>query len=80
MRYDEIEIKIEDINKKIRKEQDNKNIGIVLIIVSLFCLWPLMIVGIILIVNANKKIGNLENEKMELLLSQTKGESYEKNY
>ena len=67
------QIRLDEIANEIKKQENKRIIGIVLVIISIFCLWPLVIVGIILWVGANKKINELLDEKhkiqMETILS-----------
>ena len=59
-------IRLEEIKGLIKKQESKRTTGIVLIIISLFCLWPLMIVGIVLWVGANKEINNLLEEEKHI--------------
>lgn len=63
------EQRIVEIDTEIEKQKSKRTIGIVLVIVSLFFLWPLMIVGIILWVQANKQINKLLDEKKQLQIN-----------
>ena len=57
------QIRLEEIKESIKKQEGKRTTGIVLVIISLFCLWPLIIVGIILWVGANNEIKALLSEE-----------------
>lgn len=58
---------IMEIEDKIRKAESQKGTAVVLMIISIFCLWPLLIVGIIMYNNANKEINYLNEEKKRIM-------------
>lgn len=58
---------IMEIEDKIRKAESRKGTAVVLMIISIFCLWPLLIVGIIMYNNANKEINYLNEEKKRIM-------------
>ena len=61
-----IQFKIDEIDEKINKEKSNKTTGVVLMIISIFFLWPILIVGIIIWSKANNEVDKLETEKKKL--------------
>ena len=56
-----------EIDQQIKKAEDDKKSAIFLMIISLFFLWPLLIVGIVIYYNANKKINELNIEKIKIM-------------
>ena len=56
-----------EIENEIAKAESTKKTAIILMIISLFLLWPLLIVGLIMYFNANSKINNLNAEKNRIL-------------
>ena len=61
------EMRLMQIENEIKKAESQKSIAIILMVVSIFILWPLLIVGIIMYFNANKKIEGLNQEKMKIM-------------
>ncbi len=57
------ELDLEQLDIRIKKCENKRTVGIVLVVISLFCLWPLMIVGIIMWVSANKEINFCMEQK-----------------
>lgn len=66
------EYRLNEIEQEIKKEESNKKTGTVLMIISIFMLWPLFIVGIIIYSNANKKINWLNEEKQKIMFEEWK--------
>ena len=62
----DLEFEIEQIDSEINKARESKNTGIVLMIVSIFFLWPLLIVGGIMYSNANNKEKELTSKKSRI--------------
>lgn len=62
----QIDIKINEINAEIQTKEGSKKTGIILMVVSVFMLWPLLIVGGIMYSNANNRIKALEQERNNL--------------
>lgn len=75
MNKDYRERRLLEIDRQISEAEGNKNTGIILMIVSLFMLWPLAIVGIVIYFNANSKIKRLETEKINIIAEQWIDES-----
>lgn len=63
---EDLEFEIDQINRDIKKAQEGKNTGIVLMIVSIFFLWPLLIVGGIMYSNNNNKEKELTSKRARL--------------
>ena len=61
-------IRIKQIDEEIKKQERDKGAGVVLIIISIFALWPLIIVGIIQINHSNKRIAELQQEKQTIVI------------
>ena len=74
---DRDKIRLIQIEEEISKNQKKKTTGIILVIISLFCLWPLMIVGIILWANADKSIKKLEKERADIQIGDINNSSRE---
>ena len=73
-------IRLIKIDEEISKYQKRKTTGIVLVIISLFCLWPLMIVGIVLWTTADTNIKKLEKERSDIQINDiNNSEEYENN-
>lgn len=58
--------RLSEIETQLKSANSNKNTGIVLCIISIFMLWPLIIVGLIIYANANSKVKALEEEKRNI--------------
>lgn len=67
------EYRLKEIEQEIKKAEGNKTTGMVLMIVSIFMLWPLLIVGAIVYGNANSKINRLNDEKKQIMFEELKG-------
>ena len=67
------EYRLKEIEQEIKKAEGNKTTGMVLMIVSIFMLWPLLIVGAIVYGNANSKINRLNEEKKQIMFEELKG-------
>ena len=61
-------LRLAEIEEKIKKAEGKKSIAIVLMVISIFCLWPLLIVGIIMYISANNNINELNEEKKNIML------------
>lgn len=61
------EYRLQEIEQEIKNAEGNKRIGMVLMIVSIFRLWPLLVVGAIVYGNANSKINRLNEEKKQIM-------------
>lgn len=61
------EMRLAEIEKQIKSAQSDKTAAIIMMVVSIFFLWPLLIVGIIIYSNANKKIESLNEEKRKIM-------------
>ena len=74
-------IRLEEIKGAIKKQEGKRTIGIVLVIISIFCLWPLMIVGAALWGSANKKIDKLLEEEraiqIKMIMMKERSGNYE---
>ena len=62
-----IDQKLFDIDSQIKQKEGNKKTAIVLMIVSIFLLWPLLIVGGIMYATANNSINALQSSKEQLM-------------
>ena len=63
---EDLEFEIDQINRDIKKAQEGKNTGIAIMIVSIFFLWPLLIVGGIMYSNNNNKEKELTSKRARL--------------
>lgn len=63
---EDLEFEIDQIDSEIKKAKESKNTGIVIMIVSIFFLWPLLIVGGIMYSNANNKEKELTSKKSRI--------------
>ena len=63
---EDLEFEIDQINRDIKKAQEGKSTGIVIMIVSIFFLWPLLIVGGIMYSNNNNKEKELTSKRARL--------------
>lgn len=61
------EIRLSQIEDEIKKAESEKNTACIMMVVSMFFLWPLLIVGVIMYNNAKKKIEELNNEKKQIM-------------
>ena len=61
------EIRLSQIEDEIKKAESEKNAACVMMIVSMFFLWPLLIFGAIQYDKAKKKIEELNNEKKQIM-------------
>lgn len=66
MSIEHLKMRLFEINQQINTAKNNKSIGLILMIVSIFFLWPLLIVGIIMYISNDKKINELEIEKRRI--------------
>ena len=73
MTVEEINLEIEtlkfevgQIENELKKVKENKGVAIVMMIVSIFFLWPLLIVGGIMYLNNNSKANELNSKKSRL--------------
>lgn len=62
----DLEFEIDQIDSEIKKAKESKNTGILFMIVSIFFLWPLLIVGGIIYLNANSKEKELISKKSRI--------------
>lgn len=69
--------RLAEIEDEIKKAESNKVGAIIMMVVSLFFLWPLLIVGGIMYSNANKKIEALNAEKRSIMFMSNVNESEE---
>lgn len=63
-------IQIEEIEYKIKAAEEKKKNAVILMIVSVFFLWPLMIVGAVMHDGACKEINRLNEEKNKILFEE----------
>ena len=61
------ELRLAQIENEIKRAEDQKSSAVIMMIISIFCLWPLLIVGAIRYSDANKKITQLNEEKTALM-------------
>lgn len=66
------EYRLKEIEQEIKNAESNKKTGTVLMIISIFMLWPLLIVGAIVYSNANSKINRLNEEKKQIMFMEWK--------
>ena len=64
------DLQLAEIDSKIKKAESEKSSACIMMVVSFFFLWPLLIVGIIQYNNANKKIEELNEEKKNIMLQE----------
>ena len=62
------EMRLAQIENDLKKAEGQKKTAIVMMVVSIFFLWPLLILGIIQYNNANKEIEKLNQEKQQIIL------------
>ena len=62
------EMRLAQIENDLKKAESQKKTAIVMMVVSIFFLWPLIILGIIQYNNANKEIEQLNQEKQQIIL------------
>lgn len=70
-------MRLMEIEQEIKKAESNKSGGIIMMVVSIFFLWPLLIVGIIVYNNANNKINELNEEKKRIMFEDLVSKSNE---
>ncbi len=63
----EIDFKLSDIDTQIKQKEDTKKSAIIMMVISIFLLWPLLIVGGIMYSSAESSIKALQQQKNELL-------------
>ena len=61
-------MRLAQIENDLKKAEGQKKTAIVMMVVSIFFLWPLLILGIIQYNNANKEIEKLNQEKQQIIL------------
>ena len=61
------ELRLAQIEKEIKRAEDQKSSAVIMMIISIFFLWPLLIVGAISYSDANKKITQFNEEKIALM-------------
>ena len=66
-----------EIEAEIKKAKSDKNTAIVLMVISIFFLWPLLIIGGIWYSSADNKLKSLEAEKNQLIMYQSMNEKNE---
>lgn len=66
-----------EIEAEIEKAKSDKNTAIVLMVISIFFLWPLLIIGGIWYSSADNKLKSLEAEKNQLIMYQSMNEKNE---
>ena len=69
------EMRLAEIEDEIRKAEGNKGTACILMVISLFFLWPLLIVGGVMYSKANKKIDQLNEEKRMIMFQDYFSES-----
>ncbi|MBQ8716397.1 MAG: hypothetical protein IJY43_00955 [Clostridia bacterium] len=65
--YDMKELRLAGIESEIKKAESEKNTAVVMMVVSIFFLWPLLIFGAIQYDKAKKKIEELNEEKKKIM-------------
>ena len=61
-----LKFKVGQIENELKKVKENKGVAIVMMIVSIFFLWPLLIVGGLMYLNNNSKANELNSKKSRL--------------
>lgn len=61
------QMRLMEIEQEIKKAESSKSGGVVMMVVSIFFLRPLLIAGIVVYNNANKKINELNEEKKRIM-------------
>lgn len=67
-----------EIEAEIKKAKSDKNEALAVMIISIFLLWPLLIIGGIWYSSADNKLKALENEKQQIIMYLTMNEKHEK--
>lgn len=62
------QLRLSQIQAEIKEAEDKKNTAVIMMVVSMFILWPLLIFGALQYDKANKKIEALNEEKREIML------------
>ena len=65
--YDMKELRFAEIESEIKKAESEKNTAVIMMVVSMFFLWPLLIFGAIQYDKAKKKIEELNEEKKKIM-------------
>ena len=73
--YNAKKMRLSQIDYEIKKAEGEKNNACIMMVVSIFFLWPLLIVGAIMYNKANKKIEELNNEKKQIMFQNYMDES-----
>jgi hypothetical protein len=68
LRLQQIDIQIAALDQQIKSAESSKSTAIILMVASLFILWPLLIAGAIMYGSANNKIKDLNSQKQMLLM------------
>lgn len=59
-----------EIEQQIQRHESNKKVALIMMGISIFFLWPLLIVGLIIYCDANHKIDKLNTEKREIMFNE----------
>lgn len=62
------QLRLSQIQAEIKEAEDKKNTAVIMMVVSMFILWPLLIFGALQYDKANKKIEALNEEKREIMI------------
>ena len=65
--YSMKELRLSQIETEIKKAESEKSTAVVMMVVSIFILWPLLILGAIQYDKAKKKIDALNEEKKKIM-------------
>ena len=60
------EYRLKEIEEEIKKAESQKKLAVLIMFISIFFLWPLLIIGGIMYYNENNKLKELNKEKKEL--------------
>lgn len=65
--YNMKEFRLSQIEDEIKKAESEKSTACIMMVVSIFFLWPLLIFGAIMYDKAKKRIEELNNEKKQIM-------------
>ena len=66
----DVEMQLAEIENEIKKAENAKGEAIILMVISIFLLWPLLFVGVYQYGKANRRIEALNEEKNKIIFQQ----------